>query len=551
MHILHLICTLFLLGSGWLQAQSLTVGTINYTSDVEDGYILFSPLSANDVYLVDNCGRRVNEWNNSPYVPGASVYLLEDGSLLKTARLINPNINIGGIGGRVERWSWDDSLMWAMNFSGTDYVQHHDIQPLPNGNVLILGLEVINGFTAQSDGRDPMLIHNNEVWSEFIWEVEPVGPDSGVVVWEWHAWDHLIQDFDMNQDNFGVVSEHPELIDLNYVTEENTSDWLHANAVAYNEELDQIALSMAHFDEFWLIDHSTSTQEAAGHTGGIRGKGGDLLYRWGNPRTYQRGDTTDQKLFFQHDIHWIPAGMPDAGKMIVFNNGVGRAYSSVEILDLPQTAPGEYVLNAGQAYGPASPHWIHTAANPTDLFSKLMSGAQQLPNGNVLICVANNGHFIEVDSNSTTVWEYINPATATGTTAQFSVPPGGANSVFRTRRYTPDFPGFVGRNLAPGLPVEFPFDTQSCVSQLTNQPEPATTSSFQIFPNPAHSILHLQTSDPKIHTISIQNLLGKTVYEGKFSRSTTISVENWAAGMYWIRLDQNRPQVIVVDSAKP
>ena len=84
---------------------------------------------------------------------------------------------------------------------------------------------------------------------------------------------------------------------------------MHVNAVAYNAELDQIVLSSPHFNEIWIIDHGTTTEEAKGHTGGRWGKGGDILYRWGNPRAYRNGTKLDQRLFYQHNIQWIPKGL--------------------------------------------------------------------------------------------------------------------------------------------------------------------------------------------------------------------------------------------------
>ena len=57
------------------------------------------------------------------------------------------------------------------------------------------------------------------------------------------------------------------------------ADWLHANAVAYNADLDQVLVNSPELNEFWIIDHSTSSAEAAGHNGGRYGKGGDILYR--------------------------------------------------------------------------------------------------------------------------------------------------------------------------------------------------------------------------------------------------------------------------------
>ena len=72
-------------------------------------------------------------------------------------------------------------------------------------------------------------------------------------------------------------------------------------------------MSVCAFSEFWIIDHGTTTAQAAGHTGGRRGRGGDLLYRWGNPRAYRAGTKADRKLFAQHNAHWIPKGLPGAG----------------------------------------------------------------------------------------------------------------------------------------------------------------------------------------------------------------------------------------------
>ena len=67
------------------------------------------------------------------------------------------------------------------------------------------------------------------------------------------------------------------------------ADWLHTNAIAYNPQRDEIALSVLGNNEIWIIDHSTTTEEARGSTGGNSGKGGDILYRWGNPIAHRAG----------------------------------------------------------------------------------------------------------------------------------------------------------------------------------------------------------------------------------------------------------------------
>jgi hypothetical protein len=101
----------------------------------------------------------------------------------------------------------------------------------------------------------------------------------------------------------------------------NGSDWLHANSIDYNADLDQIIISFAKTGEFWIIDHSTTITESQGSTGGLSNMGGDILYRWGNAKNYQRGTLSDVILEFQHDPHWIPNGYVDAGKVMIFNNG--------------------------------------------------------------------------------------------------------------------------------------------------------------------------------------------------------------------------------------
>src|SRR5262249_45333410 len=153
-------------------------------------------------------------------------------------------------------------------------------------------------------------------WTEAIFEVRPTRPSGGEIVWEWHAWDHLVQDFDRNRKNYGYVAAHPELVDINFNTQ--TPDWLHFNAIDYNPALDQIVVSSRILSEIWVIDHSTTVKEAADHSGGRSGKGGDLLYRWGNPQVYRAGSPADQRLFNQHGVHWIAPGLPGAGHLLVF-----------------------------------------------------------------------------------------------------------------------------------------------------------------------------------------------------------------------------------------
>jgi len=342
---------------------------------------------------------------------------------------------------------------------------------------LLIVWEVKTAAEAIAAGRNPGLLPDAELWPERIVEVEPVGATGGTIVWEWHVWDHLIQDFDPTKDNFGVVSDHPELIDINFVNgDADGADWLHANAVDYDPQRDEIIFATPFLDEIWVIDHSTTTAQAAGHSGGDAGKGGDLLYRWGNPQAYGRGVDADRKLFNQHDTEWIDAGLEGAGHILVFNNGVNRPdgnYSSVDEIVPPRDESGAYILAPGAAYGPADPIWSYTADTPTDFYGPFLSSAQRLPNGNTLIDTGPAGDFFEVTTAGETVWHYINPIAVAGPIQQGTAPAN--NRAFRAERYAPDYAGLAGQDLTPGDPLEL-FDAPIPAPDGTNASTPLAAS---------------------------------------------------------------------------
>ncbi|HMW39143.1 MAG TPA: hypothetical protein PKD57_07050, partial [Saprospiraceae bacterium] len=64
------------------QAQN-TVGLIQYETGNTEGYILFSPISSTKTYLIDKCGKKINDWSSN-YRPGLSVSLLSNGDLFRT-----------------------------------------------------------------------------------------------------------------------------------------------------------------------------------------------------------------------------------------------------------------------------------------------------------------------------------------------------------------------------------------------------------------------------------------------------------------------------------
>jgi Arylsulfotransferase (ASST) len=343
------------------------------------GFRLFGPLTGTDTHLFDPAGNIVHTWP-STYLPGVGVYLLDDGSLLRTIRTPN-GPSIGGVGGGVQRVALDGTVLWHFRYDGPAHWSHHDVEPMPNGNVLMIAWQNKTVAQAIAAGRDPALITGTVMRPDSVIEVQPTGPTTGTIVWEWHVWDHLVQDFDPTKANYGVVAAHPELVNINHPAQ--AADWNHMNSVKYDAVYDRILLSSHGQSEFWVIDHSTTTAEAAGHTGGLWGKGGDLLYRYGNPQVYGAGTAADRVFFGQHSARVIPPGYPGAGNFTVFNNDPPGGGSSVWEFTPPLDGSGNFVLTPGTAFGPAAPVWVYTASG---FDSTVVSSAERLPNGNTLIC---------------------------------------------------------------------------------------------------------------------------------------------------------------------
>ncbi len=454
-----------------------------------DGYTLIAPLNSHAIHLVGMDGAVVHTWNTGQ-APAGGTYLLDNGRLLRCARRPdNPRFQGGGIGGWIHELDWDGKVVWEYELAGADRTAHHDVALLPNGNVLVIAWEYHSPEEAAARGRDARFVDAKGIWPDVILEVEPVRPAGGKVVWTWRAWDHLVQDRDPKLPGYGKPSDHPGRIDINadhrFLPAEETdeererrekreeqmravgyagddpadakpdkpekrghrisADWLHTNSVAHLPEHDLIVLSTPRMSEVWVIDHSTTSAEAAGSTGGRWGRGGELLYRWGNPRNYGIGGAAQQTLFDQHDATWLRGETPGELRLLVFNNNEGppeRQHSAVDEIVLPFDPERGFVREPGRAFGPERAAWKYT--QPGKFHSGFISGAQRLPNGNTLVCEGAKGRVFEVRRDGHIVWDFWNPL---GGEIEPS-PQGGKappKALFRATRIAKDDPALKGR----------------------------------------------------------------------------------------------------------
>jgi len=375
-------------------------GLLSRADAATPGYVFFNPLLSDTTYLVNLDGQVVHAWTSRFGISGG-IYLKDNGNLMRAgADPAAPVFGGGGQGGWFEELTWDGDVVWEFHFVSEQYRPHHDFAIKPNGNI------------------------------------QPKGDNDAEIVWQWHLWDHVVQQVDESLDNYGVVAQHPELLDINAaqlakpVTQEELdqqraagfavsnatvdnrgSDLFHTNAINYNAELELIAVSLPGLDEVFVIDNSTSTAEAATGTGGRWGKGGDILYRWGNPANYGRGQDADRMLGGQHDVSWVSNESRETVSLLIFNNmvpGADPGQSAVYEIELPLTEAG-FELSDDAAYGPAEPAWRYITEDPMAFFSPFISGAQRLNNGNVLVTEGASGRFFEVDRNGNIAWNYMTP----------------------------------------------------------------------------------------------------------------------------------------------
>lgn len=413
-----------------------------------EGYNLFTSRKYNTTYLVDMEGRNVQSWVHGTdggavqRVEHAKIVALSGTSyLMRTCRLPGDDprddtfSNNPGYHGRIELVDWDNNVVWYYEHASDHSILHHDAIALPNGNIVMSVWDVYTEAEMLAHGKVGSA-GTVRYYSERLIEVTPdiSSGSGGTIVWQWEVMDHL-------GDN------NPSKVGINTPRKATTADWNHVSGLAYNAEKDWIMLSMHQQSELMIIDHNTTTSEA-------EGSAGDILYRWGKPDNY--GGTGIRQLYALHHPHWIPEGLPRAGKILVINNGHSmnpkRKFSHVDMID-----PGSY-----EAHDYSDPIWYYGDNNNLDplFFTQNLGSAQMLPNGNMLIDEAVKGRFFEINNEKEVVWQYTNPVIETEGPLDQGATIGAAqsgdllNEAFRCIRYFADNPFFEGKDLIGGDPLE-------------------------------------------------------------------------------------------------
>lgn len=402
--------------------------------------------------LLSANGEVLHDWPAVQHVSeGTTSELLPNGLNVRTSSpgnwLIHRTFPVGAHG-TIELVNPDGSVAWSFTLLEPGLrVLHHDIEPLPNGNILATVYESMSFEEAEAIGwvRQPtetLLLPPplRQFWTERIIEISPdLTTGDAEIVWEWNTRDHLIQDIDPTKPNYGSIKPDCLKLDLNYTQMANfffcMGQVFHLNVISYDAEHDQILLGSAMHDEIWIIDHSTTTAEA-------QGQAGDLLYRFGNPSAHRAGPFESKTLYWQHDPHWLRKDRPRSGEILLFNNGARRhadgspnlgetrmgfdeAYSELLEVRLPRRSDGSYQWSPDAPLNGAEITWSWNRENTSDLFSPFMGSARRMPNGNTLVVQGYDKRIRELTPDGDTVLDYRL---------------GGPGRIYRVLPYGPDDP---------------------------------------------------------------------------------------------------------------
>jgi len=258
--------------------------------------------------------------------------------------------------------------------------------------------------------------------------------------WIWNQWDHMVQDRFPDKLNYvnSVYSQNNNCkLDFNYPDDEIDfstgqpdvkDDIFHANALDWNEEQNEVMISVRGYHELWVINKNTN----------------NIVYRWGNTKTYN--DKGMRVLDGQHNTHWITVGK-DKGKIMLFDNGqLADDQSIIRVIEPEYNNDGTYKYDSKGVFLPYDSKNIKIQKN---LLSDFISGCQRLPNEHTLACCGPVGTIIEFDENYNVVWRYTSPYEFKNMNMVEESQSGtlgyGQNMVFRALKYPKHNPQYNER----------------------------------------------------------------------------------------------------------
>lgn len=239
--------------------------------------VLVVPDFGKETVLLDDQGKEILSWKSENTNAGGA-RLLKDRSLLHVVnRPLQRPFRKAILGGGLEILDAESRPVWRFLNATSEHASCGDALMLPNGNVLTMIMEWKSKEDVIKAGRDASLVDDNGMLVPGLMEVKPNGPTAGIPVWKWSLWNHLYQQAHPALANYSFPKGKEGCMDINQ-GQQKRRGWIQPLEIDYNEK-DQLILVTFQNRQAWVIDHSTTTAEAATDKGGKSGKGGRLLQK--------------------------------------------------------------------------------------------------------------------------------------------------------------------------------------------------------------------------------------------------------------------------------
>jgi len=321
----------------------------------QPGYHLYCTRYSGEAFLMDLSGRIVHRWE---YLTGE-----ESGSYHHAVMLDNGNLLAIKQHAKLICVDWDSRPLWEKRCAA-----HHDLAPAPDGSLYAIV-------------RDHRIYRRMRVWFDAIVHLTAEGDE----LRRWSTFDHLAElkavldtrsflDTVLDSALAGRPRTGKEATDIKAAVakERYDFDYFHINTISLLPETPLGRRDNRFREGNLLICLRNVNQIAILEKGSYR-----VLWAWGEGR-----------LQWPHH----PTMLKD-GRILVFDNGIGRKYSRVMELN-PVT---EQIV------------WTYAAPQPEDFFSPARGSTQRLANGNTLVCESDRGRAFEITPAGEMVWLWLNP----------------------------------------------------------------------------------------------------------------------------------------------
>jgi hypothetical protein len=323
------------------------------------GYNIYCSRVTPEAYLMDMKGEIVHTWTYPPASGDVWDYaiMLDGGDLVVIEKYIS-----------LFRLDWNSNLVWRWKLP-----VHHDVVRLGDGTfyVIWLGMRSHSGLAV----RFPSIVHLDEKGKEIDkWSTHEHLDDLKQALDTRSFLDTILDSLYAEGYTLDMIEDIPGPV--------KTRKWKHGRKF---------------YDYFHMNTISVLPDTPLGRRD-PRFKAGNIMtcFRHVNQVVILEKDTWRILWAWgEGELEWPHhPTMLESGNILIYDNGIHR--KATRILELN---PAKETVE-----------WRYSGDPPESFYSEQKGSAQRLPNGNTLICDADNGRSFEVTEDGEIVWEWFNPA---------------------------------------------------------------------------------------------------------------------------------------------